>query len=486
MEEYKHGVETERDASVENSVSTSTFNAQVVVGTAPINLLEDPASAVNKLVLCKKYSDVTENFGISDDYSSYTLMQSAYATFKKFGVGPIVMINVLDPNNTKHVTAVAGEQFDVVGGVIDIPVKGILLNKIVVSNNDITGEVDKDYVSNFDEDGNVVIAITEESKFKEVQKLTVAYTKLNPDGVTPSDVIGGENEDGVSTGIALIHDIYAKLNIVPGIITSPKYSENPAVAAAIESVAELSGDIVNSIGLVDIDATNTKKKEDVEKAKNKLGVNSRWITACWPKVLAAGGNIMSMSAMAGALLQYLCLNNDNFPQSPDNKEFGIEGTVLDDGTEILLKQKGANDYIVSAGVLTAIYLNGWKAWGSNTSRYPMDKNKPNMRFIKNVMMGNYLENLFKINYLSSIGTDADVKLIDSVVNNFNMELNGNVPARLAGAKVIFEKDDPETDVQEGKFVFTTVYADYTPTEYIKNKFVWDSTILKAALTGTEG
>lgn len=484
MQEYLHGVETERDARVEDSVTAADLNVQVAVGTAPINLLADPGAAVNKLILCKKSMDVAENLGSCDDYQNYTLMQTAYASFKAFGVGPVVMINVLDPSNARHVTAVAGTEREVNGGVIEIAEKGILLDTVKVSKGETLGEAGKDFVASFDDDGNVVIALTDDGAFYDTDKLTVAYTMLNPKGVTAADIIGGEDEDGTCTGLGLVDDVYQKLNVAPGIITAPGYSENAAVAAAIEAKAMLSGDLINAIGIVDIETKETKRKEDVEAAKNKAGLNSRWLIACWPKVLMAGGEIMSMSAAAGALLQYLCITNENYPQSPDNKDFGIEGTCLEDGTEVFLKLKGANNYVVGAGVLTALYMNGWKAWGSNTSRYPKDKNKPNMRFIKNVMMSNYIENRFKTEYLPSIGKDADIRLIESVVNNFNAELNAQVPARFAGAKVMFDKNDnPKFQMQEGRFVFTTVYADYTPLEYIKNKFIWDASLLTAAFFG---
>lgn len=484
MEEYLHGVETERDARVEDAITAADLNVQVAVGTAPIHLLEDPLAAVNRLILCKKSADVTEYLGYCEDYQNYTLMQTAYASFKSFGVGPVVMINVLDPSNNRHVTAVAGKEYEVKGGIAEIAETGILLKSLKVTLESQKGGAGEDYVASFGDDGHVLIAVTDEGKFAGAQKLTVAYTMLNPGGVTAEDIIGGEDEDGNCTGLALVDDIYQKLNVAVGIITAPKYSEEPTVAAAIEAKAMLSGDLINAIGIVDIETRETKRKEDVEDAKNRAGLNSRWLVACWPKVLMAGGEIMSMSAAAGALFQYLCLANENYPQSPDNKDFGIEGTCLEDGTQVYLKLRGANNYVVGSGVMTAIYMNGWKAWGSNTTRYPKDRNKPNMRFIKNVMMSNYIENRFKTEYLPSIGKDADIRLIESVVNNFNAELNAQVPARFAGAKVVFDKaDNPKAQMQEGRFVFTTIYADYTPLEYIKNKFIWDASLLEAAFFG---
>ncbi len=473
--DYKHGVETTRSTAAEDEVVTAQMNVQVVVGTAPINLLKDPSAAVNTLICCNKASEIYEKLGTSTDYS-YTLMQAAYAV-KKFGVAPVIFINVLDPSNVKHVTAVASQKFKVEDGVVEIPDQGILLKTVIVSNNSETAE-SSDYVISFNDDGGVVITFMEGSKFKSLKEVDIAYTKLKPSGVTASDIIGGEDETGKLTGISLVHNVCLEFpDIVPGIILAPGFSENPAVAAALESVAELSGDIANAEAIVDIESSETKKKEDVGAAKEKLGVCSRWITACWPKVLA-GGSIMSMSPFIASLLQRSCIDNNNFPVSPDNKDLGIEGTVLADGTKVLLKQKEANNYINQVGVVTAISRKGWKAWGSNTTRYPMDANKPNERFIKNVMFNNYIENLFKIEYMDSVGKNASIKLIQSVVENFNRELNANVPAEFAGVKVVLDKT--ASDVQAGRFKFNIVYADYTPVEHIEAEFIWSAAVLNAA------
>jgi hypothetical protein len=184
-----------------------------------------------------------------------------------------------------------------------------------------------------------------------------------------------------------------------------------------------------------------------------------------------------------ALLQSACVNNSDIPDSPDNMEILIDGLALADGKEINLTQAQVNDYLNAIGVVSCINLNGWKCWGNNTTAYP-DNIEPNSRFIKNVMMANYLENRFKVDHLSKIGRTATIKKIESVVTEFNMLLNALAPDHLAGAEIVFNKaDNPLTALQEGHLTFCTKYADYTPMEYILNKFTWDSTILEDALTG---
>jgi phage tail sheath protein FI len=184
------------------------------------------------------------------------------------------------------------------------------------------------------------------------------------------------------------------------------------------------------------------------------------------------------------MLQYVTVNNNNVPTSPDNKDIPIDG-IYAGGKELHLTKRQVNNYLNAIGVLSFSYMNGWKCWGNNTSAYP-DNTDPNNRFIKCVMVSNYLENRFKTEYLSTIGTDANYKVIDSVVSNYNADLNALVPDYLAGATVVFDKNEnPMANILEGHFKFHTRYADYTPLEFIENEFTWDSQILQDALEGGE-
>ena len=132
MAEYKHGIDTTRDSNVEESVEKASV-AQVVIGTAPINLLDDPSSAVNKPIIIEKKADMIAKMGTCTDYENYTLMQT-YLAACKIGSFPIVMINVLDPSNPKHTTAVAEEDFKLEKGCVKLAKPGILLETLIVKD----------------------------------------------------------------------------------------------------------------------------------------------------------------------------------------------------------------------------------------------------------------------------------------------------------------------------------------------------------------
>jgi hypothetical protein len=482
MAEYKHGITTTRSSDI-TTESEQAVRVQVAVGTAPVNLLDDPASAVNVPVIAYSRNDVKLQLGVCSDYD-YTLMQTVLASFSKVGVAPVVMINVLDPDNKNHVTAVAGTSVDVINGSVTIEDEGILLDKLVVSSESKTGTAGTDYIAAFDSDGYVTIAIADDGAFKGKTSLTVAYTKLNPAGVTANDIIGGLSEDGTRQGIELVDEIYSRFGFVPDILSAPGFSTDAAVAAALEAKAELNGDLTNAIAVVDIESKTTTKLEDVKNAKNKLGCFTRWTVLCWPKVTMGGVEIFASAAVA-AMLQYVTVQNGNVPTSPDNKDIPIDGVVMDGGKEVHYTMKQVNDYLNAIGVLSFVYLNGWKCWGNNTAAYP-DQTDPNERYIKCVMMSNYIENRFKTEYLETIGNDASYKLIDSVVTNYNTDLSALVPDYMAGARIIFDKkENPVSSIVKGHFIFRTEYADYTPAEYYENTFVWKSKILEEAFEGGE-
>ena len=481
MPEYKHGIESGRRANTQDDV-VQAQKAQAVVGVAPVNLLADPMAAVNKPVVITKSADMIGCMGVSTDYKHYTLMQSYLTSIKKYGVAPVVMINVLDPSNERHITAVAGEEYELTNGCTKIKVEGIMLKSIMVSSGDTQGEEGKDYVAAFDADGYVDLAISKDGAFAGKDKVTIAFTKLNPEGVTPADIIGGTDEDGNRSGIDVIDEIYTTTTIVPSIIGAPKFSSNPAVAAALEAKAELIGALINAQAVCDVESETTKKPEQLKDAKDKLGVFARHTCLVWPEVIV-GGQQISASAEKMACMQYLTMKNAGVPKSPDNKESMIEGIVLADGTKKAFTQSQIDQYAVAIGITSYVYCGGWKSWGDNTAAYP-EKTDPNDASIKCVAVSNYLENRFKTEYASQIGEDTSLKAIESIINNFNYTISGLTPTYLAGGEItIDKKKTTASELRNKRIYFTTTYADYLPTEYIYNDFVWDQKYIEQAFEG---
>ena len=482
MAEYKHGIDTTRDSNVEESTEKASV-AQVVIGTAPINLLDDPSSVVNKPVIIGKKSDMIEKLGTCTDYENYTLMQT-YLAACKFGTFPIVMINVLDPSNPKHTTAVAEEDFKLEKGCVKLAKPGILLDTLIVKDGATEGKRGVDYEAAFDADGFVDIAVAEDGAFAGKESLKIAYAKLNPEGVEDKDIIGGTDEDGARSGIDLADEVYPMFNIVPMFIGAPKYSAHPAVAAVLEAKAEIVGDAIAAQAFCDL--MGAKRPEEVKTAKDKLGVFARHTVVCWPTYTIIAGNKIYASCEKMALMQYEMTKNNNVPKSIDNVNAMIDGVALEDGTEKLYTQKQMNDFVVAHGVSTFLYMNGWKSWGDTTAAYP-DKTAPNDRSIKSVAVANWMENTFKTEYSTEIGKDLSAANVKSIVNNYNFRLAGLTPRYLAGGEIIFdESENPEEQVAEGDIALHTSYADYPTLKRITNRFTWDKSYISKMITEITG
>ena len=69
----KHRIETqEMDTQIALPVQ-GTAGLQVVIGTAPINLAENPSEVVNKPVIAYSFAEAQRQLGYSDDFKNYSL-----------------------------------------------------------------------------------------------------------------------------------------------------------------------------------------------------------------------------------------------------------------------------------------------------------------------------------------------------------------------------------------------------------------------------
>lgn len=488
MSIYKHGISTTRKATAMASPVTSDANVTVVIGTAPVNMCQDPYGAANKPMVAYTKADAIKKMGWSENFKGYTICQSMYAMFDVFAVAPLVMINVLDPSNEKHVTAVIATAYDVANKKAVVNVEGILLDTIEITTTDGTPlNKDTDYVTSFADDGTVIIGFTDEGAAKAGVSVKVAYTKLKPEGVTYEDIIGGYN---VSTktkkGLEVISDIYPKLGIVPGTIIAPGFSQYPAVNTAMTAKSNLIYSMFSCKVISDIDCSGSGADaiDKIKEWKNSNGYSDRRTFAAWPKV-KVNDHEYYFSAQLAALLQKLAADNNGVPSdSCDNKSLKISGLVLEDGSEVNFDMDEANDYCNANGVIAAVNIDGYLAWGNNTSVYPQSTDVID-RWVTSVMMFDYVENHFKRSFFSKISNKADYREIESVVLSENIWLNGlRGRGDIAGGEISFSRaDNPVTQILAGKIVFKERIALYPPMEDIENEFEFDPTLLEAALEG---
>ena len=96
---FTHGVYTNEVPTSIISPVNSSAGLPVVVGTAPVHLTD--INNVNQPKLINSYAEAVNLFGYSEDWEKYTLCEFIYSQFALYGMGPCVLINVLDPSKHK-------------------------------------------------------------------------------------------------------------------------------------------------------------------------------------------------------------------------------------------------------------------------------------------------------------------------------------------------------------------------------------------------
>ena len=248
---YNHGVRILENPTSIAAPTIGTSALQVVVGVSPVNLAEKPYESTNVVKLAYSLEEASAAVGYSKNLKDYNLNQSINATFVKFAVAPIALINVLDPK--KHKDAIPKTTCHVDAMQATVKIEGILLDTLVVENGENILKVDTDYIAGFDDDGYTVITLLESGVGKDAVSLEISGDKIDPSKVTIIDIIGGYDANtGKESGLELIRQVYPLYGIVPGLISSPGYSKNPAVASVIAAKCLKINGVFTCEGIVDL------------------------------------------------------------------------------------------------------------------------------------------------------------------------------------------------------------------------------------------
>jgi hypothetical protein len=481
---YQHGVRVLEQATSVTAPIEGTAGLQVVFGTAPINLADDPYAVTNVPVIAYTWSEAVSQLGYSSDFASYSLCQSMYASFKLFGVAPVVFVNVLDPKTHKKENT--STSVDVVAMTATYGTKGVLLDTVSIKSGDKALTKDKDYVLAFDDDGNVIVTLLATGTAADAKTLSITSTSIDPSAVKATDIIGATSGNAVK-GLEVLNKVYPKFGLTPGIILAPGWSHDPDVGIVLAAKCEEINGYFTCEGYVDIDSTNSgcTAYTGVKEAKEAAGISSSHIMALWP-CIQVGSLIFWASAIWGALTAYTDASNDDVPNlSPSNKLLGATGTVLADGTEVLLDQVQGNT-VNGFGVSTAINVNGWRAWGNNSAAYPSTTD-PKDRWFSCRRFFSWWGNSFILTYFQNVDDPANPRLIESIVDSENIRGNAYVSSgKCAAASIEYnESENTITDILDGKLTFHQHLAPYVPAEDIVNILEFDPNALQSALNGGE-
>lgn len=483
MANYKHGVYASEQPTTMSAPISGTAGLQVVIGIAPVNMLKDPASAVNAPKLVTTYAEAVAAMGYSPDFKNFTICESISASFQVMGVAPMVLINVLDP--AKHKKALAETEVQINSGVAVLEVQGVLLDGLVVKAGDTALDAGTDYTTAWNSDGTLNIVVIPGGKADKATALNVSGNQLDPSMVTDAEIVGSVDVNtGKETGMEVLRQVYPLLSMIPGLVIAPRFSKHPTVAAALQAKTKGLNGVFKCNCIVDIDssATGATKYADVKKTKEAQAVSDPNAYAVWlyGKI---GDVVYSGSALAAALTAYTDVQNDDTPNvSPSNKTVNITAACLEDGTEVLLDQEQAN-IVNSYGVATWLNMNGFRLWGNNTAAYP-GTSDPKDRWFSVRRFLNWAANTFILTYFSKVDSPANKRLIEAIVDSENVRGNGFVARGVcARYETVFNEDENTTaDLLDGKLTFHQYITPFTPAEDIEDIIEFDPNALSGALT----
>ena len=485
---YQHGVYTREQATSMSAATNSTAGLQVVFGTAPIYQLAD-LTGVTAPRLCSSYAEAAAALGYDTNFEAFTLNQSIKASFELFGVAPIVLVNVLDPNKAQHVTNVSKPtEQTVTGGSFVIsaeqePVPYVLRATLTVSAQ-TSGDplvAGTDYTVEYDEDGLATVTLTSATA-KALAKVYVTYKAIKltagKTAVTAAEITTAISDK--------LREVYPRFGMTPGLLLSPGYSKDPNVAAVMQGACENINGVYSCECILDVDCgtSGAQTYDAVKQVKESKGLTSPHAYAYWP--MAQVGNYrLSLSAIMGALTAATDAANGDVPSlSPSNKSLpGVTGLCLEDGTEVILDQAQAN-VVNSAGIGTVLNLNGFKAWGNNTCAYPSTTD-PKDRWIAVRRFFTWRSNSLIQMYFERVDSPANYRMIEAIVDAENVNGNAYVAAGACAAyQCEFRSDEnPTTQILDGTIKFHLTLAPYNPAECIEFTLEFDPTAIASALTG---
>lgn len=113
----------------------------VYIGTAPVNLVRGfgKAGIINAPIKITSLVDAQKKIGYSSDWGTFTLCEAVYAHFNNTlgNIGPIYVINVLDPSAGKHrKKAATTKALTFTGGRAEFASDKIILDTLTIAKND--------------------------------------------------------------------------------------------------------------------------------------------------------------------------------------------------------------------------------------------------------------------------------------------------------------------------------------------------------------
>lgn len=411
---YKHGTYGEFAASI-SQVATQSGTVAVYVGAAPVNLIRGYAERVNAPVKLNSIADVRRLVGYSKDWENFDLCEAFHLHFDNDAgnVGPIVAINVLDPDVHKKAEATE-KTLAFVNGRAVIESDTIILDTLVLADK-VEGT---DYSVEYDfAKGQVVIQSIGAVAIN--GSVDATYGEVDVAAINVDDIVGGVTAAGVYTGLGCVALVYQELDLIPNLILCPKWSEEPTVyKAMIEAGTKVNGHW-DAFVYADIPVEDTDTITAAITWKSANNYTSERSKVFWPKAKDNNGNIFHASVLCAWRTMLVDATHNGIPmESPSNKPVPVSKQYFgEDSTNRGFDQQTANT-LNADGITTVVFWGGrWVLWGPHTAAFKHDDVDDNRNIFDNsirIMM--YQVNSFQKEHALVIDSPMTQAMADTIRN----------------------------------------------------------------------
>lgn len=397
MAEYLHGVYGQVKLAGERAAEVSR-NAVVYIGTAPVHMVAGGGENVGKPLVIQNMGQARAKLGYSEDFASYTLCEAMKAHFDLNGVGPVIMINVLDPKKHKK---------EEKGSVKLTPENGMVTiqgaENIILDSLEVTGKTaGTDYAVSTNLDKRTIILAELKKGSLGTEALTIGYEEIDPEKVEDGDVVGSSDGCGRNTGIYAVQNVYQLTGYIPSFLAAPGFSSRAAVHTALAENSRKIGGHFDAYLLVDLPLVDSEGPVGLDNAhtrKKALGYTLENETVYFPMALGTDGLHYHLSTLAAANLQKLLLAQGGIPyKTASNTEASIIQNLYlgENDKDRVFPDSLINEKLNRNGIASAAYAGGhWVIWGAHSADYDQENANDLNLAETNRMMLYYLSNSFQ-------------------------------------------------------------------------------------------
>ncbi|MGN0996552.1 MAG: hypothetical protein ACI4PG_06565 [Candidatus Ventricola sp.] len=458
MTDYMHGVLAEI-ATAGTKAAAKSRSAIIYVGTAPVHTVSGGAERVNKPILIENMARARALLGYSDEWDKYTLCEAMYAHFALNASGPMVMINVLDPEKHKKLQAGSASLKPENGRVTIASAQDIVLGSVSIEGKTLG----TDYTVSYNPDKQVLTISEGTPGALGDTALSITYDLIDAEAVKDEDVIGNSDGAGLNTGLYAVRNVYQETGYVPAHLLCPGFGSGQDVHDAMVSIArKISGHwdayVRADIPIVDEDGEAVTLKTAAA-WKKEHGFNQPNETVYFPMASGTDGRKYHLSVLAAANLLGLLQEQDGIPyQTASNTPCPVirslymgeaqEGRVVDDSV--------INDLLGKNGIASAAFVGGrWAIWGAHSADYGQESADAINVSETNRMMLYYIANDFQHRRPKDVDRQMTANAMRTILSEEQQRLDAlcRIGALTYGEVRLSEEANTLDDMVSGDYAF---------------------------------